>query len=166
MLSYQILANEHPRLEKQIKALENFLAPLYPELDGVTLRVRMKLLRRAVAEYDHRSLRIDIDPRPYDPDRKMLLPSVLAHETTHALQYIDRRIPHGERSCDVYMLARLPISLYPKERDFYVKVPQSVLRASPEKIIETARKAIKLRETGLRNYIVWFEKELRNTRVN
>ncbi len=166
VLSYQILSNNNPGLEKRIKHLESILAPLYPELDQVTLRVRIKKLKRAVAEYDHRSFRIYIDPRPFDPDQNTLLPSVLAHETTHALKYLDRRVPHGERSCDIYMLARLPINLYPKERDFYVKVPQNVLYTSPDKIIETAKRAIKLRGAGLRNYIVWFENELQNARFN
>jgi hypothetical protein len=120
----------------------------------------MKKLRRAIVEYDHRTFRIDIDPRPFDPDHKNLLPSVLAHETMHAVQYVDRKIPHGERSCDLFMLARLPANLYPKSRDFYVKVPQKVMY-SPEVIMETARKAIELRQRGMRNYITWFEAELK-----
>ena len=58
------------------------------------------------------------------------------------------------------MLARLPTNLYPKNRDFYVKIPLRVM-SSPERISETARKALELREKGMRNYIVWFETELR-----
>lgn len=160
VLSFQILSNNHHELAKRIKNLESTLAPLYPELGQVTLRIRLKKLRRSVAEYDHRSLRINIDPRSFDPDENLLLPSVVAHETTHALQHIDRSIPYGERSCDVYMLARLPVNLYPKQRDFYVKVPQKVLSSSPDKISQTAKRAIELRESGLRKYIVWFESEL------
>src|ERR1039458_4386353 len=159
MLSYKILSNEHPRLERKIKELERILAPLFPELNDVTLRIRMKKLRKAIAEYDHRTLRIDIDPRPFNPDHQNLLPSVLAHETMHAVQHFDRTIPYGERSCDIFMLARLPTTLYPKNRDFYVKISQRVV-SSPERIRETARKALELRAKGMRNYIVWFETEL------
>ncbi len=163
MLSYRILDDRHPRVAIKVKELERIFGPIFPELDEVTLRIRMKKLRSAVAMYDHRSLRIDIDPRPFDPDKNGLLPSVIAHETMHAVQYIDRRIPHGERSCDIFMLARLPTNLYPKQRDFYVSVPQSVLSSSPERIRETAAKALELRRKGLRNYIVWFEAELKKS---
>ena len=97
MLSYKILNNEHPRLEVRIRELQSNLAPLFPELSDIILRVRMKKLRRAIAEYDHRALRIDIDPRPFNPDHQNLLPSVLAHETMHAVQHFDRTIPYGER---------------------------------------------------------------------
>jgi len=160
MLSYQILNNGYSSLEGRIRELQNTLAPLFPELSDVTLRIRMKRLRRAIAEYDHRSLRIDIDPRPFNPDHQNLLPSVLAHETMHAVQHFDRTVPYGERSCDIFMLARLPSNMYPKNRDFYVKVPQRVM-SSPERIRETAKKALELRAKGMRNYIVWFETELK-----
>jgi hypothetical protein len=159
MLAYNILSNDHPKLEGRIRELEKSLAPIFPELSDVTLRVRMKRLRRAIAEYDSRTLRIDVDPRQFEPDPYNILPSVLAHETMHAVQHFDRTVPYGERSCDVFMLARLPSELYPKNRDFYVKVPTAVM--SPEKIAQTARKALELREKGKRNYIVWFETELR-----
>jgi len=121
----------------------------------------MKRLRRALAEYDHRSGRIDIDPSNFEPDVNNLLPSVLAHETMHALQYFDRTIPFGERSCDLYTLARLPDGMFPKTRDFYVKVPQKILSFRPDMIRMTARAALERRSSGLRNYIVWFENELR-----
>jgi len=159
MLSYLILNNGYSGLEGRIRELQNTLAPLFPELSDVTLRIRMKRLRRAIAEYDHRSLRIDIDPRPFNPDHQNLLPSVLAHETMHAVQHFDRTVPYGERSCDIFMLARLQSNMYPKNRDFYVKVPQRVM-SSPERIAETAKKALELRAKGMRNYIVWFETEL------
>jgi len=155
------MSNKHPGLERRIKELESSLAPLFPELSNVTLRIRMKKMRSAIAEYDHRARRINIDPRPFEPDHDNLLPSVLAHETMHAVQHIDRTIPYGERSCDIFMLAWLPTNLYPKNRDFYVKIPKRAI-SSPERILETARKALELREGGMRNYIVWFETELKS----
>jgi len=162
MLSYRIMSNEHPGLEARIKELEISLALLFPELNDVTLRVRMKKMRSAIAEYDYRTRRISIDPRPFEPDDNNLLPSVLAHETMHAVQHIDRTVPYGERSCDIFMLARLPTYLYPKNRDFYVAIPKKVL-SSPERISQTAKKALELRKRGMRNYIVWFESELKNS---
>ncbi|MGI0091625.1 MAG: hypothetical protein ACREBS_07950 [Nitrososphaerales archaeon] len=164
MLEYQILNNGHPKLESRIQELRASIAPLFPELRSTTLRIRMKRLRRAIAEYDYRALRIDIDPSRFEPDKDNLLPSVLAHETMHAVQHLERSVPFGERSCDVFMLARLPPELYPKTRDFYVKVPQRILSYHPELIKEIAREALKKRERGIRNYIVWFESELKAAR--
>ena len=160
MFCYEILPNKNPDLQARIEALQGPMQRIFPELD-LKLRLRIKKLNNAIASYDHRAMRIDIDSRPFAPDRNYMLPSVLAHETMHALQYVDRRIPHGERSCDLYMLARLPIKFYPREREFYVNVPQRVLSKNPEMIKLAAKKAIELRNSGTRNYIVWFENELR-----
>ncbi|HXQ93221.1 MAG TPA: hypothetical protein VN739_09475 [Nitrososphaerales archaeon] len=121
----------------------------------------MKRLRRAIAEYDYRSFRIDIDPSKFEPDPNNLLPSVLAHETMHAVQHFDRTIPYGERSCDLYTLARLPDDMFPRTRDFYVKVPQKILSQRPDLIRMTAKEALDNRSRGIRNYVVWFESELR-----
>ena len=133
---------------------------MFPELDKISLRIRFKKLRGSLAEYDDRSRRIDIDPRPFQRDATNLLPSVLGHETMHAVQHIDRSVPYGERSCDIFTLARLPDNFFPTVRDFYVKVPQRVL-SHPSLIRETAKKAIAMRAAGTRRYIIWFEKELR-----
>lgn len=159
MLIYEIFPNTNPDLEARIKTLQSSMQQIFPDLDQ-KLRLRIKKLKTAIASYDHRMRRIDIDPRPFSPDANHLLPSVLAHETMHALQYARRTIPYGERSCDLYMLARLPTKFYPREREFYVKVPQRILSATPERIRETAQRAIELRNSGTRNYIVWFEKQL------
>ena len=160
MLSYRIMSNKHPELEERIKELECSLSPIFPELWDVTLRIGMKSMRRAIAEYDYRTRRISIDPGPFEPDRDNILPSVLAHETMHAVQHIVRTVPYGERSCDIFMLARLPTNLYPKNREFYLKIPKRLI-SSPERILQTAKKALALRESGMRNYVVWFEGELK-----
>ncbi len=161
VLTYKLINDGHPKLAKKIIELQTHLAPIFPELDGVALRVRMKRLRRAVAEYDHRTLRIDIDPYHFEPDKKNRLPLVLAHETMHAVQYIDRKFPLGERACDLIMMARLPVEFYPRCMDFYLKIPESLLLLRSQDIKQSALKAINLREAGFRNYIVWFEDELR-----
>ena len=159
MLTYSILANNNHDLEARIKALESTMQEIFPELN-MKQRLRIKNLKSAIASYDQRAMRIDIDPRPFSPDTNYLLTSVLAHETMHALQYVKRTIPYGERSCDLYMLARLPTEFYPRKREFYVKVPQRILSRAPDRIKETAERAIQLRNSGTRNYIVWFENEL------
>ena len=78
----------------------------------------------------------------------------------HAVQHIDRKFPYGARSCDLFTLARLPSVLYPVAKYFYVKVPENLLSLFPERIRQTAQRAIELREHGLRRYIKWFEDQL------
>src|SRR2546425_110491 len=99
LLVYRIINGRSGIFESRISLIEPVLAHLFPELESVSLRISVKKLRGSVAEYDHRSLRIDIDPRHFERDTNNLLPSVLAHETMHAVQHIDRSIPFGERSC-------------------------------------------------------------------
>ncbi len=160
MLSYQIMRNEYYGLEGRIRELHNILAPLFPELSDVTLRIRMKKLAEQL-----QNTTIDLLGLTLTRDRSILITKTFsllssAHETMHAVQHFDRTVPYGERSCDIFMLARLPTNLYPKNRDFYVKVPQRVM-SSPERIAKTAKKALELRQRGMRNYIVWFETELK-----
>jgi hypothetical protein len=162
MLEFDLVESKlHLEFQLRINSVCSSVGPMFPELGGISLRIRMKRLRRALAEYDYRSLRIDIDPSKFEPDPYNLLPSVLSHETMHALQHIDRTIPYGERSCDLYTLARLPDEMFPRTRDFYVKVPQKILSLRPDLIRITAKEALDNRSKGVRNYIVWFENKLR-----
>jgi hypothetical protein len=162
MLEYNLVPNgRHLEFQSRVSTVGSALAPMFPELDGVSLQVRTKRLRGTIAQYDSRSNRIDIDPTSFEPDSNNLLPSVLARETMHALQNFDRSIPYGERSCDIYTLARLPDGMFPRTRDFYVKVPQKILSANPAIIRTTAVQALERRSNGVRNYIIWFEDELR-----
>lgn len=100
----------------------------------------------------------------------------IAHELVHHLQYTssiaqqDRKtralpngIPRGEKSCDIYAFSRSPELV--GGRSHYVKMPKKFLSdsLSLEKrivVCETAREAIRKRNSGTRNYIKWFEEEL------
>ncbi len=93
----------------------------------------------------------------------------LAHEFVHLLQGKDA-VPKGEKSCDVFALARhwtLNDSV-----PFYVRVPGE-FRTPEGKIgagdvrgfsATTARSALDMRKTGMRNYISYFEETLESLR--
>ena len=88
----------------------------------------------------------------------------LAHELVHLLQGQDD-IPSGERSCDVFALARhWTLNDSPP---YYVRLPTEYLttggKIRPEcarLIYNVARRAVEKREAGVRNYISHFEKTL------
>ncbi len=90
----------------------------------------------------------------------------IAHELVHLLQRSDAGVPQGERSCDVYSLARhwTLNDVAPS----YVKIPSrlvytdgSLPPATARVVYEAASEALELRENGLRRYIAWFEDKLR-----
>jgi hypothetical protein len=89
----------------------------------------------------------------------------VAHELVHLLQG-SHGIPTGERSCDVYALARhWTLNDTPP---YYVRVPAELLDvwgriqpASAILIYRVAASAIERRRNGVRNYIAYFEKSLR-----
>lgn len=90
----------------------------------------------------------------------------IAHELVHHLQYDHRalqQIPRGEKSCDVYAFSRSPELV--GGRSHYVKMPREFLSDNlPLErrmvVCKTAREAIRRRNSGMRNYIKWFEEEL------
>ncbi|UCF08632.1 MAG: hypothetical protein JSW28_02785 [Thermoplasmata archaeon] len=89
---------------------------------------------------------------------------VMGHELTHLLQGMGR-VPSGERSCDLYTLAREVE--FCDESPNYIKVPKRLLdgdgfirREFRGMVHETAKTAINLKAQGKRRYIAWFEKTL------
>ena len=90
----------------------------------------------------------------------------IAHELAHLLQRSDAGIPQGERSCDVYSLARhwTLNDVAPS----YVNIPArlvdvdgSLSYKSARIVYEAAVEALRRRRLGLRRYIANFEETLR-----
>lgn len=88
----------------------------------------------------------------------------IAHELMHLLQG-EGGVPAGERSCDVFSMAR-HWSLNDMA-PYYVKIPKSFVdtrgRVRPEAsriLFTVARRAVELRAGGLRRYIAYFERTL------
>jgi hypothetical protein len=86
----------------------------------------------------------------------------IAHELMHLAQFNSHGIPGGERAIDVYALARLP-PRFVDESPSYLVVPdgpREIWKPEHAKLAhELARKAIALRDKGLKNYAVWWESE-------
>jgi hypothetical protein len=89
----------------------------------------------------------------------------IAHEFVHLLQG-SHGIPTGERSCDLFSLARH--WTLNDTAPYYVRVPRhfldskgNITPAYARLICSVARGAIEMKHGGLRNYIAYFEKTLR-----
>jgi hypothetical protein len=90
----------------------------------------------------------------------------IAHEFVHLLQRRGTGIPQGERSCDVFSLARhwTLNDVGPN----YVKIPPTLIEtdgtlapAAARVVHQVAADAVEKRRSGLRNYIAYFESRLR-----
>jgi hypothetical protein len=92
----------------------------------------------------------------------------IAHEFIHLLQG-ENGIPSGERSCDLYTMARHVT--FCDQAPNYLKIPASLMDGRRNfhpwvcaEAHKLAVKAIAMRKKGYRQYIAWFEKELKMLR--
>jgi len=88
----------------------------------------------------------------------------IAHEFVHLLQG-NHNIPSGERSCDVFSLARH--WTLNDTAPYYVHVPRhfmdsdgNILPPYARLIYEVAKRSIEMKQNGTRNYIAYFERTL------
>lgn len=127
----------------------------FPELDGETVKVGITL--NADGKADSKSKAI------YFRSRNVSF-YVIGHELTHLLQEMNR-VPKGERSCDIYTLARRVE--FCDEAPNYVKLPRRlkdekgfIRREFRGMVHEMAKTAVTMRSIGKRKYISWFESSL------
>jgi hypothetical protein len=127
----------------------------FPELDGETVKVGITI--NADGKADSKSKAV------YFRSRNVSF-YVMGHELTHLLQEIGK-VPKGERSCDIYALARR--IEFCDEAPNYVKVPKRLLdekrfiRKEYRGLVhETAKTALEMRKLWKKKYISWFEKNL------
>jgi hypothetical protein len=143
------------------KGQKNFLKRLdkardfFPELEGYTIKVGITL--NVDGKADSKSKAIFFKSRNVSY-------YVIGHELTHLLQEMEL-VPKGERSCDIFTLARRVE--FCDEAPNYVKVPgrflnenRKIRREFRGMVHETAKTAVLMRGMGRRNYISWFEKNL------
>jgi hypothetical protein len=132
-----------------------FALRYFPEVDARELRVG--ITRGADGYASLESPMIWLNPRG-------LCYQTIAHELVHLLQG-QGLVPMGERSCDVYSLARDRILV--DAAPVYLKIPDALstpkggLKDGAAFLLHsTARQAIRRRAAGERQYIRWFEKQL------
>jgi hypothetical protein len=89
--------------------------------------------------------------------------NTIAHELMHGVQKIDPDVPNGEKSCDLFTLARNLRHM--DTPPYYLDLPPSVKDEWykwKEICHFVAKDAIAKRREGLRQYIKWFEQKIRN----
>ena len=144
----------HPscaRVLAQVRQVRSF----FPELDGTGIKVG--LTRRAAGFAAKEEPHIWINPR-------RLTRHTIAHEFVHLLQFRGL-IPTGERSADLYALARHPVLA--DDLPCYLRIPRSLATAdaasravAPGLLYSVAVEALERRGEGLRTYLLWFEEEI------
>jgi hypothetical protein len=141
----------HPRRDLVLSKVR-YARRFFPELDGCALRVGLTRRAAGLAEPEGQTLWLN--------PRKLALHTI-AHELTHLLQG-RRLIPSGERSCDLFALARDAslVDVLP----CYLELPPGLadgrgwLRPGAGRLLhDLAREAVARRARGRRRYIRWFE---------
>jgi len=129
----------------------------FPELDPITIRVGLARKRGVLGwgslDPDHPG--IWVRPRRIDS-------FTVAHELTHLLQ-ARGLAPGGERSCDLFALARSPLLI--DQPPSYLKLPRHMRHTPPtpeqaQVLCELAREAIAARTAGRGRYLARFEAEV------
>jgi hypothetical protein len=140
-----------PRVLRTVRQVRTF----FPELDGVGIKVGLTRRAAGLAGRDEPAIWIN----PYRLTRH-----TIAHELVHLLQF-RQLLPQGERSADLYAIARHPVLV--DDSPCYLKVPRSLVNATgpvsakiPGLLHSLACEALRRREAGLRTYLQWFEIEL------
>ena len=139
---------------KRLEEARNF----FPELESETVKVGITINVPGKADLKSKAV--------YFRSRNVSS-YVIGHELTHLLQETGG-VPKGERSCDVYTLARNVE--FCDEVPNYVKVPKRlqdgdrfIKKEFRDLVHETARTALALRSSGKKRYISWFEKTLQDS---
>ena len=136
-----------------------YVRRFFPELDGVSLKIGLTRTSSGMAVPGGYEIWLN----PFHVSNH-----TIAHELVHLLQRRGTNIPQGERSCDVYSLARhwTLNDVNPS----YVKIPPVLLEidgtlapAAAALVFRTAAESIRMKQEGLRNYIAWFEARLRES---
>jgi hypothetical protein len=153
-LSRPVLRSPH-RL-RIVERLE-FARRFYPEFDDCTVRIGLAIKRGVLGwgSLDPENPGVWVRPRRLET-------FTVAHEFTHLLQ-ARGLVPMGERSCDLWALARSPLLI--DHAPTYLKMPVRLRHgrvdpADAQVLCELAREAIAARDAGDRRYLQRFEREV------
>jgi hypothetical protein len=144
------------RLKNDVLRRVDYVRRFFPELDHETITVG--LTRAASGMAIPGGTRIWLNP-------SRLSYHTIAHEFVHLLQKRDLGIPSGERSCDVFSLARH--WTLNDDRPSYIRVPVALLDhkgrlpdPNARLVYEVACESLAHRANGVRRYLAFFEEEL------
>jgi hypothetical protein len=153
--SFSRLVVRSPHRARIRERLE-FVRRFFPELEGMTVRVGLAQKRGVLGwgSLDPERPGVWVRPRRLDY-------FTIAHEFTHLLQAREL-VPRGERSCDLWALARSPLLVdHPPS---YLRIPTRLHRGPvhpdvAQTLCTLAREALAAREAGERRYLARFERE-------
>ena len=159
--TYIIPEQEYVCIFNKLFSLDPIFAEAFPELEGSGIKIKITGEKWCGACYDFTQKAIRFSGPNNIKSSLETLCQIMFHELTHALQYLTRDIPYGERSADVYCITRLPIWIIRDAKNFsYISIPSKVKSDHPKEVKQLAKEAITKRSQGLRNYLVWFESEV------
>jgi hypothetical protein len=149
---------ERSRHRERVRSRLEFVRRHFQELDGTTIRVGLVVKRGVLGwgSLDRDEPGIWVRPRRLDY-------FTIAHELTHLLQ-ARGLVPHGERACDLYALARSPLLV--DVAPGYLRLPprlQAEMRLPPAAgwaLWRAAREALAAKQAGRRDYLRCFEHAL------
>ena len=149
---------QHRLCNSLLKKL-HYVRRFFPELEGRVIRVGLTRVASGMAVPGGNELWFNPAHVSYH---------AIAHEFVHLLQGAND-VPSGERSCDLFALARhWTLNDTPP---YYLRVPPEFttkdgkLRTAHARLIyDLARRALDMRRSGMRNYIAFFEKTLASLR--
>jgi hypothetical protein len=143
---------ERHRRGSEVLSKVRYVRRFFPELEDLALTVGLTRSAQGFAELEGDRLWLN-------PHRLSL--HTIAHELTHLLQG-RRLVPHGERSCDLFALAR-EVTLV-DALPCYLRVPAKLadergwLKPGAAALLhELAVEAAARRKGGERRYLRWFE---------
>ena len=144
-----------PHRARILERLE-FVRRFFPELEGCTIRIGLAQKRGVLGwgSLDPEQPGIWVRPRRLDH-------FTIAHEFTHLLQAREL-VPSGERSCDLWAMARTPHLI--DHAPSYLRIPTRLHHGrvdlrDAQTLCDLAREAIAARAAGQRRYLAWFERE-------
>ncbi|MDH3215323.1 MAG: hypothetical protein OEN01_03410 [Candidatus Krumholzibacteria bacterium] len=145
---------KHPLRNSVLRRL-SFVRRFFPELGGRSIRVGLTRVASGMAIPGGDEMWLNPNQVSYH---------AIAHEFVHLLQG-RHGIPSGERSCDLFSLARhWTLNDTPP---YYLRIPEGFVDKSgriksphARTIYEVARRAVDLKQRGTRQYIAFFEKTL------
>lgn len=146
-------------VERRIRRLH----PYFPEMKRKLTIGLTRAYDGLAFQSDEGTVKLMLDVRKArNGDYKSPTYWTIAHELMHLAQFNSKGIPGGERACDVYALARLPPK-YIDDSPSYLVMPKAVRKAWDREYAslahDLARRAIRTRAAGEKNYIVWWERE-------
>ncbi len=139
-----------------------YVRRFFPELDGKTIKIGLTRAASGMAIMGGHEIWLNPSAVSYH---------TISHEFVHLIQNTARGVPQGERSCDVFSMARdWTLNDVPPS---YVSVPMDLLdlggrlsQHGARMTFQAAREAVNKRGEGLRQYITYFELRVRELADN